>query len=45
MAEEFRIILPKTIADKIRKECEKRKITIEQLLMRAIVKIIEEESK
>ncbi len=45
MSEELRIILPKAIADMIKKECEKRKITIEQLFMRAIVKILEEESK
>jgi len=45
VAEELRLILPKPIADRIRKECERRKLTLEQLLLRAVVKILEEESK
>jgi len=45
MSSEIRILLPKAVEEILRKKAEEKKITIQELLLRAIVKIIEEETK
>jgi len=45
MSEEIRIIVPKPIAEAIRKRAESLKLSVDELIIRAIAKIIEEEIK
>jgi hypothetical protein len=41
VSEEIRILVPKPIADAIRRVAERRKLTVEQVILRAIVLILE----
>jgi hypothetical protein len=43
MAEEIRILVPKQVAEIIKRAAERKRLTVEQLILRALVKIIEEE--
>ena len=45
MSEEITLILPKSVADALRRRAENQKVTVEELILRAVVKILEEEMK
>ena len=45
MSEEIVLLLPKAVAEALRKRAEMYKMTVEELILRAVVKILEEEKK
>lgn len=44
MSVELRIMMPIQVAEALKKKAEREKATIEEVVLRAIVKILEEES-
>jgi len=45
MSEEITLVLPKVVAEALRRRAEAQKLTVEELILRAVVKILEEEMK
>jgi hypothetical protein len=45
MGEQIVLLLPKAIAEALKKRAEREQIPIEQLILRAVIKIVEEEMK
>ena len=43
MSERIELVLPAVIAEKIKKRAEEKKMSIEELFLRAIIKVLEEE--
>jgi hypothetical protein len=43
MSEEITLILPKPVAEALRRRAENQKLTVEELILRAVVRILEEE--
>ena len=42
MAEEIRILLPKTVAERLKRKAEERRTTVQDLILMALVKVLEE---
>jgi len=45
MGEQIVLLLPKKVSEALKKRAEREKMSIEELILRAVVKIIEEEMK
>jgi hypothetical protein len=45
VSEEIVLLLPKAVAEVLKKRAEMYKMTVEELILRAVVKILEEEKK
>jgi hypothetical protein len=45
MSRQVTLLLPKEVMDALEKRAERMKITLEELILRAVVRIIEEEMK
>ncbi|MEM0261482.1 MAG: hypothetical protein QW733_02020 [Desulfurococcaceae archaeon] len=43
MSEEIRIVIPAAVAQAIRKKSQEKKIPMEDLILRAIIKVLEED--
>jgi DNA polymerase III delta prime subunit len=45
MGEQIVLLLPQKIAEALKKRAEREKMTMEELILRAVIKIVEEEMK
>lgn len=45
MSEQIVLLLPQKIAEALKKRAEREKVSMEELILRAVIKIIEEEMK
>ena len=45
MSEQIVLLLPRKIAEALKKRAEREKVSMEELILRAVIKIIEEEMK
>ena len=45
MSEQIVLLLPQKIAEALKKRAEREKVSMEELILRAVIKIVEEEMK